>query len=131
MVKSTNRISDQDFTFGVLVIICASGVAFILIATLKLHIATLKLSDDSDSDSDSDSESEKEQDQNNRFSLRNFSKSKKSSNSSDNVHQKVEHEGGEKLNDGLEEHGYDATMAAGRRRAVNGKTTYIQVMWGN
>jgi hypothetical protein len=100
--KSTNHISDQGFAFGILVVLCATGVALLMIATLKLHIATLSDSDESDEEDEevdecvSECVSECESDGGNGYSM------KKSSGGG--VSEGVE--GVELLlNDAVEEHG--------------------------
>mmetsp|Transcript_24644 Transcript_24644/g.45940 ORF Transcript_24644/g.45940 Transcript_24644/m.45940 type:complete len:246 (-) Transcript_24644:274-1011(-) len=43
---TSDHISDQDFTVGVLIVVCAAGVALLLIAVLRLQIATIQSSID-------------------------------------------------------------------------------------
>lgn len=92
---TSNHISDQNFTFGILVVICSAGIALLLIASLRLHIASLLISHEEEDEAE-EGKGEELADENFIF---NGNKSKVSDNSVSTA------EGGELLNDSLEEHG--------------------------
>jgi len=78
----------------------------VLIATLKLQISTLKLQDeDSDSDSDDDDDGNKSNKQKNQNQQANPIQTQSWKSRQRHMEEGL---GGEKLNDSVEEHGFDA-----------------------
>ena len=95
--RSSNNISDQDFAFGLLVVICAVGSALLMIAFLKIHIHIM-LKNVAEEESDEENNDSVESDK--VFPLQKLSKN------SDNVKDSCPWDD-DIMNDGVEEHGFD------------------------
>jgi hypothetical protein len=118
-ISSSNHISDQDLSFGILVVACVAGVAIILIATLKLSIATMKLEDDYDSD---ESSSSSDEENTNRALPLQPLRSRNMRSSTNSSGKKDDMCGSPQLNDELEEHGFaNANPPSRRGRRREGK----------